>query len=233
VFKSKIRPIVIPQYEHGRLAGTFASLWGNQDIKRPLINFDSFVQGVTFHDWHYGVIDHLAIGESAEEDWLEIVQKGIDYWFDDPITDIIVKLHIRRLLSSQVSADRQSLIDQIEDRIAVRLPQTAVSREQFERIDRITKFCDQLAFDFCFEAPMKATLPVFTDQNASKETYIAYEIKPEGQIEISPWPFSVSGFGGFIIGYQQQNYPEILKPEMIHYHCKKIGELENFDTLPG
>ena len=221
MFKSKTRSIIIPQYEHGRLAGTIALLWGNQDFERPVVDFDSFVQGVTFHDWHYGVIDNLAIGESTEEDWLEIVEKGIAYWFDDPITDIIVKLHIRRLLNSQVSIARDSMIDQIEHRIAVRLPQTYFPREQFERIDRITKFCDQMAFDFCFETPMRASLPVFADEKASKDTNIAYEIKPEGQIEISPWPFSVKAFNGFVIGYHQQGYPETLKPEMIHFHCEK------------
>jgi hypothetical protein len=221
MFKSKTRSIIIPQYEHGRLAGIFASLWGNQDFERPVVNFDSFVQGVTFHDWHYGVIDNLAIGESTEEDWLEIVEKGIAYWFDDPITDIIVKLHIRRLLNSQVSIARDSMIDQIEHRIAVRLPQTSFAREQFERIDRITKFCDQMAFDFCFETPMRTSLPVFADEKASKETNIAYEIKPGGQIEISPWPFLGKAFNGFVIGYHQQGYPEILKPEMIHFHCEK------------
>ena len=221
MFKSKTRSIIIPQYEHGRLAGTFASLWANQDFERPVIDFDSFVQGVTFHDWHYGVVDNLAIGESTEEDWLGIVAKGIKYWFDDAVTDIVVKLHIRRLLSSQVSAARESLLDQIEDRIAVRLPQTPFSREQFERIDRITKFCDQLAFDFCFEVPMQATLPVFVDEKASKETNITYEIKLESQISITPWPISVNAFGGFIVGYDQQGYPKTLKPKIIQFHCEK------------
>ncbi len=33
MFRSKVHQMVIPQYEHGRLAGTFASLWGNQDFE--------------------------------------------------------------------------------------------------------------------------------------------------------------------------------------------------------
>jgi len=221
VFKSKIRPIIIPQFEHGRLAGTFASQWGNQDFKRPVIDFDSFVEGVTFHDWHYGVIDNLAIGGSTEEAWLELVRKGVDYWFEDPVTDIVVKLHIRRLLSSQDTPERNALIERIEERIVVRLPHTPFSREQFEWADRITKFCDQMAFDFSFESSMKAALVVFADEQANKEINITYEIKPQGQIEISPWPFSVEAFRGFIIGYNQQGYPDTLKPEMIHFHCEK------------
>ena len=31
MFKSKQRPIVIPQWEHQKLAGTLALLWGNAD----------------------------------------------------------------------------------------------------------------------------------------------------------------------------------------------------------
>ena len=221
MFKSKIRPVIIPQFEHGRLAGTLASLWGNQNFERPVLNFDSFVQGVTFHDWHYGVVDNLEIGGSNEEAWLELVRKGVDYWFTDPNTDIIVKLHIKRLLSSQVSTARESLMDQIERRIAVRLPETSFSREQFEWADRITKFCDRLAFDFSFEEPIKASLLVFADQQASKEANITYEIKAEGQIQISPWPFTVNAFSGFIIGYNELFFPEILRPQLIHFHCEK------------
>jgi hypothetical protein len=52
MFKSKVRPIAIPQYEHGRLTGTLAAMWGNDDIDRPVIDFASFVRGVALHDWH-------------------------------------------------------------------------------------------------------------------------------------------------------------------------------------
>ena len=34
MFRSKARPIVIPQYEHGRLAGTLAQHWGNDHFDR-------------------------------------------------------------------------------------------------------------------------------------------------------------------------------------------------------
>ena len=29
MFKSKLRPVVVPQWEHEKLAGTLALLWGN------------------------------------------------------------------------------------------------------------------------------------------------------------------------------------------------------------
>ena len=53
MFKSKLRPITIPQAEHGKLAGTLALLWGNAQIERPAIDFASFVMGVGLHDRGY------------------------------------------------------------------------------------------------------------------------------------------------------------------------------------
>ena len=144
MFKSKVRPIIIPQYEHGRLAGTLAAMWGNNDFDRPVIDFESFVRGVALHDWHYGVIDNSPIGEANEADWLAMVRKGVEYWFDDPMADIVAKLHLKRLLSGRNTSETEILINRIELRITERLPQTRFSRQQFEWADIITCFCDQL-----------------------------------------------------------------------------------------
>jgi hypothetical protein len=218
MFKSKVRPIVISQYEHGRLAGTLAAIWGNNDFDRPVIDFLAFVRGVTLHDWHYGVIDNLPIGEGSEDDWLATVRKGVAYWIDDPITDIVVKLHIKRLLNGRNTRDTEILMNHIELRITERVPQTPFSRQQFEWADKITRFCDQLAFDFSFETPMEATYSVYTKVNTNQETSVSYKIKPGGQIEVTPWPFSVNTFSGIMIGYQQADYPETLTPEVVHFH---------------
>jgi hypothetical protein len=68
MFRSKNQPSVIPQYEHGRMAGILASHWGNDSFDRPAIDFERWVAGVAFHDWHYGVLDNLPIGEASPED---------------------------------------------------------------------------------------------------------------------------------------------------------------------
>jgi len=46
MFKSKQRPIAIPQWEHQKLAGTLALLWGNATFERPPIPFESFLTGI-------------------------------------------------------------------------------------------------------------------------------------------------------------------------------------------
>lgn len=221
MFKSKMRPIIIPQYEHSRLAGTLAAMWGNDDFEKPVIDFIPFVRGVTLHDWHYGVVDNLPIGATNEADWLAMVQKGVEYWFDDPITDIVTKLHIKRLLSRQKILNTEELINRLESRIEERLSQTDFSHQQFEWADKITQFCDQLAFDFSFEKPSRDTWTVYTQENSSQETTISYEIKSGGKIEVAPWPFSADRFSGIIIGYQQTSFPTTLTPEVIHFQISK------------
>jgi hypothetical protein len=217
MFRSKVRALIIPQYEHGRLAGTLASLWGNEDFARPAIDFTSFIKGVTLHDWHYGVVDDLAIGGVSEVEWLDMVRKGIEYWFDDPITDIVAKLHLRRLVSGRNLPEADTLLNLVELRIIERLPSTSFSREQFEWADTITRYCDNLAFDFSFEKPVEKSSAVYARANSRKETPITYAIKPGGEIVVEPWPFSVEAFSGIIIGYHQAGYPETLTPEIVPF----------------
>jgi hypothetical protein len=65
MFTSKQRPIVIPQWEHQKLAGTLALLWGNAEFERPPVPFESFLTGVGLHDRAYGPFDNLPIGGIA------------------------------------------------------------------------------------------------------------------------------------------------------------------------
>ena len=220
MFKSKIRSIVISQYEHSRLAGNFAMLWGNEDFDKPTIDFASFVQGVALHDWHYGIVDNLPIGKANEADWLAMTRKGVDYWFEDPITDIVAKRHLRRLLNGQEGNEIEKQINQIDLRITERIVQTDFSYEQFEWADNITRFCDNLAFDFSFEKPTQESVLLYAKVTSNKETPVAYKISAKGEIIIDPWPFSVSSFSGIITGYKAESYPENLEPKSIPYHCQ-------------
>ncbi len=218
MFKSKVRPIVIPQYEHSRLAGSIALLWGNKNFDKPPLPFESFVQGVAFHDWHYGVLDNLAIGEADEADWLEMTRKGVHYWFDDPVTDIVAKYHLRRLLRGHEGVEMEQEINQLSLRITERIAQTEFIDEQFEWADRITRFCDSLAFDFSFEQPTQYDISLYTKINSNEETAVTYNLKRQGEIIIDPWPFNVPSFSGIITGYAAESYPEHLEPITIPYH---------------
>jgi hypothetical protein len=209
--------MVIPQSEHGRLAGTLASLWGNEHFNRPEMDFAAFVQGVALHDWAYGLVDNLPIGGMSEAEWLELTEKGVANRFDHPVTDIVAKLHLRRLLSGRDSPDRRELIGRIDARIAERLPETGTPLELFERVDRITRFCDQLAFDFSFEKPGRDSIQVFTCRGSNLETAVSYQIGSGGEVWVDPWPFSATSISGILIGYQQEGFPEELRPVIVPF----------------
>jgi hypothetical protein len=61
MFKSKQRPIVIPQWEHQKLAGTLTLLWGNADFERPSVPFESFLTGIGLHDRAYRIVQPTPI----------------------------------------------------------------------------------------------------------------------------------------------------------------------------
>jgi hypothetical protein len=220
MFKSKTRPINIPQYEHGRLSGELAAAWGNEAFDRPAIEMGAFIQGVALHDWHYGPVDNLPIGEASVADWLVAVHRGAELWFADPVTDIVAKLHLKRLISHFESPVLVELGDHIEARVTERLPQTDYSREQFEWAGRITRFCDTLAFDFSFEQPDSKTVTICSRTGKTDTVAVTYAINPPGEITVTPWPFNRPVISGILIGYERAGYPDKLQPTVIQYYCR-------------
>ncbi len=214
MFRSKKRPLIIPQYEHGRMAGFLAQNWGNETFDRPALDFAAFVQGVTLHDWHYGFADNWPITGLDEEAWMMIANLGVKMHLENPISDIIAKMHLRRLMSYRpASAERRTLTTQIDRIIADRLPETEHERAVFEWTDKITRICDFVVFHFAFERTTTVCSRVDSDQ----ETEITYQINGEGLITVDPWPFSAPDLNGIIIGYEAQGYPQDLKPQALPF----------------
>lgn len=228
MFKSKARKINFSQYEHGRLAGLLAYHWGNDEFARPDINFAAFADGVTLHDWGYGILDNLAIGEMDDDAWLKVVRKGIDKVYDSSDTTMIVRLHIRRLLALNPSPERQVYIDEIDLQIASQLnaaeelgPGTIHSNlEKYKRADKITQLCDMISFDFCFESPRKRTLEVFANSRSEETTAITYEIRPRGEVWVEPWPFSVAEISGILYAFRREGYPQRLAPVIVPFDIR-------------
>jgi len=218
MFKSKTRSIIIPQSEHGRLSGVLASLWGNDRFDRPVLNFAAFVEGVILHDWNYGLTDTLPIMEAGETEWLAMARRGVEHTFANPTTDIVVKLHLKRLLNSHDYPERQKLARVIDRQVETRLPETGFALTDFEWADKITRFCDMVAFGFSFEQPTTETIDLYACRNSSAMTPLTYQIKLNGEIQVDPWPFSVPCYSGFVFGYQREGYPANLCPVIIRFH---------------
>ena len=220
MFKSWTRPIVYSQYEHGRLAGTVARAWGNELFDRPALDFDAFVAGVTLHDWGYGILDNLPIGVAPEDAWLDVIRRGVEKRYDHPTTDIVVKLHLRRLLGFHPSPEREALIGQVDERVDGRLGESDTPLETFQRADKITQLCDMISFAFCFESPTQLTYPVYSRRDTAETTDITYELRKGGQVLVDPWPFSVPAISGVTYAFERQGYPDTLNPLVVPYHMQ-------------
>ena len=223
MFKSKVQPVVIPQYEHGRQAGVLASLWGNDRFDRPGLNFDSFVKGVMFHDRGYGPLDNHAIFETPDDTWLAMERQVLEKPYDDASADILVLMHIKRLAEGQNTPGRQALARDIEQQIQVRLNDTPYTLEQHRWADRITSLCDKISFDFCFGTPTELTRRAYPHMDDFETTVeLTHRIEPGGVIRLKPWPLSVDSYQGFITGYELDGFPERLEPILV-----------KFQVLPG
>jgi hypothetical protein len=216
MFKSKRRPIAIPQWEHQKLAGTLALLWGNTTFERPPVPFESFLTGIGLHDRAYGPLDNLPIGELPEEEWLALTRTGFEMTWSDGAADVITKMHLKRLASYGNAPARQAQAAQMAQVIREQLQHHGLDAATFERIDRITNLCDRIAFDFCFEAPAEGEVRIFPKNERDKEIAVGYRIEG-GTIQVNPWPFGVASHTGYLVGYQLDGYPTVLEPVMLPY----------------
>ncbi len=216
MFKSKRRPITIPQAEHGKLAGTLAWLWGNAQFDLPNVSRASFVAGIGLHDRGYGPLDNAAIGETSDDKWFQITRNGFYMPCSDPAADLITKFHLRRLVSWGDSAGHKAMLIEMEAVIEAQFEQNGFDREEFERIDRLTRLCDSLSFDFCFEAPAEGEVRVFPKNGAGEELLVRYSVR-DGDIRVDPWPFSVDAYSGYLVGYRLENFPAVLDAVIVPF----------------
>ena len=216
MFKSKQRPIAIPQWEHQKLAGTLALLWGNAEFERPPVPFESFLTGVGLHDRAYDPLDNLPIGEIPEEEWLALTRCGFDMIWADPVADLIAKMHLRRLVSYGNAPVRRALAAEMAQAINEQVQRQGLDAAVFDRIDCITNLCDSIAFDFCFEVPAAGEVLIFARNERVEEVKVGYRIA-NGVVQVDPWPFNVDSYAGYLVGYQLESYPTVLEPVVMSY----------------
>lgn len=215
MFGSKIHDRILPQMEHSRLAGMLAWYWGNETFDRPAINFSSFARGVTLHDWHYGMLDNHPLGQTSHEQWLAIARAGVDMTHADPVTDVVTKYHLRRLIGEPRDEQVTALLDRLEGKIDQRMAETPYGPDDFAWADRITRLCDSVAFDFGFTHIGRQTRSVCACRDSADTVDLSYEITSGSIIYLAPWPFSVSQFSEQVITFAKDGYPDVLAPEVL------------------
>ncbi len=220
MFKSKRRPIVIPQSEHLRLVGILAMLWGNDDFDSPPIERNSMIAGIGLHDRGYGILDNSPIGGMSEAEWNAITRRSFAMQYSDVVADTIVKYHLRRLASYSDSAERKAMVVEFSQVIDEQLKQNNLLKEIFDRIDRITNLCDSISFDFCFDVSNSGKVSIFQRNDEEKEISVQYHVE-DGVIRVTPWPFSVDTYEGYLVAYQSEGYPERLDPFILNFRLKR------------
>ncbi len=201
MFPSRRRPIIFPQADHARFSAAIALAWGNDDFPRPPLPFDAFVRGVALHDRGYGELDNDPLLQTPRDRWIEIQRNGFRPRGVEPIVDLIVALHVRRLVGD----------DPAGDEMAAQLPAlhaaAGVSEADGQAADAITNLCDSVAFDFCFEEPRirdgrRHPLPGRRPRSSSSST--------RGRS-------CVPRLVGLVTAYEADGYPERLEPVIVPF----------------
>lgn len=208
MFVSRRRPVVFSQYEHARLAGTLALHWGNSRFPRPPLPFESFVAGVTLHDFGYGLLDEHPIGAMEAPERHATLERLVDARLADPIAETVALFHARRLIGDT----DPTLASRCETRIDAALARGGVSRSAHEIADRITDLCDTVAFHFCFEAPYASEAKVPCAQGSEAICRVAWTLDETNRVTLDPWPLSVPRLDVRVVAFEAARYPGMLVP---------------------
>jgi hypothetical protein len=198
MFRSRSRLVVYPQAEHARVAAAIAAAWGSD---RPPLSFESFVRGVALHDRGYGELDTDGIGETDDERWLAIQRRGFAPQDDDPVVELIVALHIQRLVAYGESPERRAAATEFATALPARREAAGVTEAEAAAADRVTNLCDRISFELCFEHDTAFAVGGHVCSTTA-----------HGVATIDPWPLAPERLAIPAVGYESGGYPESLRP---------------------
>jgi len=189
--------VIVSQAEHGRMAGAIAAVWG---LPQPL-PFESLVRGVTLHDRGYGELDDDQIGVVEPERWVEIQRRGFSERSGDPAADLVVALHIRRLIGDDEHPARVALAREIDAALPELREAAGLDEEEAQTADGVTETCDRLSFVYCSGEAV-----------AGEVRGIRYRYDGAETIALDPWPLAVPWLCGVVGGFAGDGYPARLVP---------------------
>lgn len=191
-------------------------LWGNDDFDLPPVERNSMIAGMALHDRGYGLLDNSAIGEMSDDEWHAIARRSFSMHSSDIVADTIVKYHIRRLSSYSNTDERKAMTADFSQVINEQLKSHNLQKKVFDRMDRITELTDNISFAFCFDVPDSGSVSIFPRNGEETEVSVQYRVE-DSVIHITPWPFSVNRYDGYIFVYPLDGYPERLDPFILPY----------------
>ncbi|MFS4437269.1 DUF3891 family protein [Paracoccaceae bacterium GXU_MW_L88] len=211
MFASTKRAIVVPQSEHLRLCGALALHWGNARFALPAIDRAALLLGIATHDRAFGELDTAEIRSITSADRAAQVERWIATGYANIDAEIVVLNHVRRLMSW---GNETALCARLDARIAELMPQATATPDAFAEADTITDLCDSIAFDFCYEHETERRKTVTS--GAGEMAELTYRVNGV-EITVDPWPFSVTAFEGYVLGYEAEGYPKHLQPLLMPY----------------
>ena len=199
---------MFPQREHARLSAALADAWSDAfaPVRLPRARF---VRGVAEHDRGYAEHDVDEIGQVTRDRWLAIQEHGFAPTRDDTVVDLVVALHVRRLVSSGDDDGSRRVLRAMDDALPALVREAGVSTDEAAAADRITNLCDRISFDFCLEQPDSDGVDVLGGDGTPVR--VAYEVDGRGTIALDPWPLDRPTLDGTVLGYAADGYPDVLE----------------------
>jgi hypothetical protein len=204
MFRSARRPVVYPQAEHALFSGQMAAAWGNDASPRPPLPFASFVRGVALHDRGYGELDVDEIGAVAPERWVAIQRAGFGERDHDPIVDLVVSMHVRRLVSHFPGPEAEAAYEEMGAALPHLHERAGVDESTARAADAITDLCDAIAFDVCRESPADGRVEI-------EGATVRYAYDGSSTVSVEPWPFAREPLVVLLAGYLGDGYPDRLE----------------------
>jgi hypothetical protein len=208
---------VYPQAEHARLSAVLALHWGNERFARPELPFSSFVAGVALHDRGYGQLDADPIGEVGAVRWIAIQEAGFAPVGDDAVVDLVVAMHVHRLVAYGSDPAREAVTARMAAALADLRAGAGVAAEAATDADRITNLCDLVSFDFCEEAATSGSVAIAPAVGA-EPVPVRYAVDGEGGVTLAPWPLGVPTLSDVVIGFHADGYPRRLTPVVAEFN---------------
>lgn len=143
------------------------------------------------------------------ERWVGIQRRGFTPSGEDAVVDLVVALHVRRLLSSQDDDHERAAYAEVDRLIPSLLQRAGVTQEDGETADAITNVCDVISFEFCFESP-------------SERDVRGYHVVLDGhgRVNVDPWPFALPRLLGLVTAFTADGYPDRARPVVVPYDVR-------------
>ena len=199
---------MFPQREHARFSAALADTWSDAFVPVRLPR-ERFVRGVAEHDRGYAEHDVDEIGQVPRDRWLAIQERGFAPTGEDTVADLVVALHVRRLVSGGDDDRSRRLLQAMDDDLPALVEGAGVDIGDAAAADRITDLCDRISFDFCLEEPNSGAVDLLGADGS--QARISYAVDGHGTIVLDPWPLDRPALGGTVLAYAAAGYPEVLE----------------------